>query len=48
MLFRSTHLSETEKDAFRKATRPVYDKWKATVGVELVTKAEQSISARRK
>jgi len=43
-----THLSETEKDAFRKATRPVYDKWKATVGVELVTKAEQSISARRK
>ena len=43
-----TALSATERDAFVKATRPVYTKWKATVGADLVTKAEKAIEARKK
>ena len=43
-----TELSPAERDAFVKATRPVYDKWKATIGADLVTKAEQAIAARKK
>lgn len=43
-----TQLSPAERDAFVKATRPVYDKWKATVGVDLVKTAEASIAARKK
>ena len=43
-----THLSPAERDAFVKTTRPVYDKWKNTVGVDLVKSAEASIAARKK
>jgi tripartite ATP-independent transporter DctP family solute receptor len=43
-----TQLSPAERDAFVKATRPVYDKWKNTVGVDLVKAAETSIAARKK
>jgi len=43
-----TQLSPAERDAFVKTTRPVYDKWKNTVGVDLVKVAEASIAARKK
>jgi TRAP-type C4-dicarboxylate transport system substrate-binding protein len=43
-----TNLSPAERDAFVKATRPVYDKWKATIGADLVNQAEKDIAARRK
>lgn len=43
-----TQLSAAERDAFVKVTRPVYDKWKKTVGVELVDMAEKAIAARKK
>ena len=42
-----TQLSPEERAVFVKATRPVYDKWKPTVGNELVTKAEKAIAARK-
>jgi TRAP-type C4-dicarboxylate transport system substrate-binding protein len=37
-------LSAAEKRAFAQATRPVFDKWAATVGNELVQKAEAAIA----
>ncbi|MFZ2447523.1 MAG: DctP family TRAP transporter solute-binding subunit [Syntrophobacteraceae bacterium] len=40
-------LSEAEKAEFRKATRPVYDKWAKQIGPELVKKAEQAIAGRK-
>ena len=43
-----TQLTPAERDAFVKVTRPVYDKWKKTVGVELVDMAEKAIAARKK
>ncbi|GAA4349593.1 DctP family TRAP transporter solute-binding subunit [Variovorax defluvii] len=43
-----TELSPAEREAFVKATRPVYAKWKPQIGNELVTKAEQAIAARKK
>lgn len=43
-----TQLSPAEREAFVKATRPVYNKWKATVGADLVNTAEKSIAARKK
>ena len=43
-----THLSPAERDAFVKATRPVYDKWKNQIGADLVNQAEQAIAARKK
>jgi TRAP-type transport system periplasmic protein len=43
-----TSLTPAEREAFVKATRPVYDKWKATVGADLVNAAEQAIAARKK
>lgn len=42
-----TQLTPTEREAFVKATRPVYTKWKATVGNDLVAKAEQAVAARK-
>ncbi|MDM0108249.1 DctP family TRAP transporter solute-binding subunit [Variovorax sp. J22R24] len=42
-----TPLTPAERDAFIKATRPVYAKWKPTVGNDLVAKAEQAIAARK-
>ena len=43
-----TQLTPAERDAFVKATRPVYEKWKNTVGVDLVNAAEKSVAARKK
>jgi len=43
-----TQLSPQEREAFVKATRPVYDKWKNQIGAKLVGAAEQSIAARKK
>ncbi|RZL94665.1 MAG: DctP family TRAP transporter solute-binding subunit [Variovorax sp.] len=43
-----TQLSPAEREAFVKATRPVYAKWKPTIGNELVAKAEQAIANRKK
>ena len=42
-----TQLSPTERAAFVKATRPVYDKWKSQVGNDLVNMAEKAIAARK-
>ena len=39
-------LSPAERDAFVKATRPVYAKWKPTIGNDLVNKAEKAIAAK--
>ena len=43
-----TQLTPAERDAFVKATRPVYDKWKKTIGADLVNSAERAIAARKK
>jgi TRAP-type C4-dicarboxylate transport system substrate-binding protein len=43
-----TSLTPAEREAFVKATRPVYDKWKATIGPDLVKSAEAAIAARKK
>ncbi|WP_394791245.1 DctP family TRAP transporter solute-binding subunit [Rhodoferax sp.] len=43
-----TKLSPEERAAFLSATRPVYDKWKKTIGADLVATAEKSIEARKK
>ena len=40
-------LSAAEREAFVKATRPVYDKWKNQIGADLVTAAEKAIAARK-
>ena len=42
-----TELSPAEREAFVKATRPVYDKWKTQIGADLVTSAEKAIAARK-
>lgn len=41
-----TRLTPAERAAFVKATKPVYDKWKGTVGADLVSKAEKAVAAR--
>ena len=43
-----TQLSAAEREAFVKITRPVYEKWTPTVGVDLVKAAEAAIAARKK
>ena len=43
-----THLTPAEREAFVKATRPVYDKWKTQIGADLVTLAEKTVAARKK
>jgi TRAP-type transport system periplasmic protein len=43
-----TTLTPEEREAFVKATRAVYDKWKAQIGAALVEKAEKAIAARTK
>ena len=40
-------LTRDEKAAFAKATRPVFDKWAATIGADLVKKAEAAIAKTR-
>ena len=42
-----TQLTPAEREAFVKVTRPVYAKWKGTVGNDLVTKAEKAIASRK-
>jgi tripartite ATP-independent transporter DctP family solute receptor len=42
-----TQLTPQERDAFVTATRRVYAQWKATIGADLVTKAENAIAARK-
>ena len=42
-----TQLTPAERESFVKATRPVYEKWKTTVGADLVNSAEKSIAARK-
>ncbi|RZL63428.1 MAG: DctP family TRAP transporter solute-binding subunit [Variovorax sp.] len=42
-----TQLTPAEREAFVKITRPVYTKWKPTVGNALVEKAEKAIAARK-
>ena len=37
-----------EREAFVKATRPVFDKWKSQIGAPLVEKAEKAIAASQK
>lgn len=39
-------LTVAEKQVFAEKTKAVYDKWKKTIGEELVTKAEKAIAAR--
>jgi len=43
-----TQLTPAQHDAFAKVTKPVYEKWKSTVGSDLVTRAEKDIAARKK
>ena len=43
-----TQLSPAEREAFVKATRPVFDKWKGQIGAGLVDKAEKAIAASQK
>lgn len=40
-----TRLTAAGKDAFRTATRPVYDRWAAVIGGELVREAEAAVAA---
>lgn len=41
-------LSDKERAAFQKVTRPVYDKWARQIGPELVKKAEAAVASRKK
>ena len=41
-----TNPTAEQRAAFVQATRPVYDKWSKTIGVDLVKKAETSIAKR--
>jgi tripartite ATP-independent transporter DctP family solute receptor len=41
-----TRLSPEEQKAFQTVTKPVYDKWKARIGADLVTSAEKAVAAR--
>ncbi len=43
-----TQLTPAGRAAFVKATRPVYEKWKKTIGADLVNTAERAIAARKK
>ena len=42
-----TSLSNEEKSAFARVTRPVYDKWAQTVGPDLVRRAEAAVRGAR-
>ncbi|MBS0467310.1 MAG: DctP family TRAP transporter solute-binding subunit [Proteobacteria bacterium] len=42
-----TELTPAEREAFVKATRPVYDKWKGQIGADLVTAAEKAIAGKK-
>jgi tripartite ATP-independent transporter DctP family solute receptor len=42
-----TELTPAEREAFVKATRPVYNKWKQAIGADLVNAAEKAIATRK-
>gem|GEM_PF-6627013 len=43
-----SELTPEELKAFQDATKPVYEKWKARIGVELVEAAEKAVANRGK
>lgn len=43
-----TSLTPEQHDAFVQATQPVFDKWKKTIGEDLVNQAQKDIAARAK
>lgn len=43
-----TSLTSEQHDAFVNATQPVFDKWKKTIGEDLVNQAQKDIAARAK
>ncbi|PLC55656.1 C4-dicarboxylate ABC transporter [Pollutimonas nitritireducens] len=43
-----TSLTPEQHDAFVKVTQPVFEKWKKTIGEDLVTQAQKDIAARKK
>lgn len=43
-----TRLTPAELAAFKKAVKPVYDKWAQQIGSDLVKKAEAAVAARKK
>ncbi len=43
-----TSLTPEQHDAFVKATQPVFDKWKKTIGEDLVSQAQKDIANRKK
>lgn len=43
-----TSLTPEQHDAFVKATKPVFDKWKKTIGEDLVNQAQKDIANRKK
>ena len=43
-----TRLTDAGKQAFEKATRPVYEKWTKQIGTDLVKRAEAAVAARTK
>ena len=40
-------LTDAEKAEFKKITKPIYDKWAAQIGPDLVKKAEESVAKRK-
>jgi TRAP-type C4-dicarboxylate transport system substrate-binding protein len=42
-----TRLTPAGRDAFREATRDVYDRWTPIIGAELVEAAQAEIAGRR-
>ncbi len=43
-----TELSAAEKDAFKAAVKPVFEKWTKEIGPDLVKRAEDAVAARKK
>ena len=43
-----TKLTPDELAAFKKAVKPVYDKWAQQIGTDLVKKAEAAVAGRKK
>jgi len=43
-----TELSAAEKDAFKVAVKPVFEKWTKEIGPDLVKRAEDAVAARKK
>ncbi len=43
-----TELTAAEKDAFKAAVKPAYEKWTKEIGVDLVKQAEAAVAARKK